>query len=208
MPVIRYVPPDPTDLVLQGAQLTLPPAFPGWHAPAAPFGPLLPGSDAEPDLGMAEPDLVAGEQLLLTMVAGDGMGYPVATVGARLTGQADGSLLRANALIATPCGALINTPLGLHLMNAFVQSAQRWALTGVTRDSTGAALGNCAVVVMETGRINVGGAAVDAMTTSDGSGNYSVELPNNGAHSAFAYLVGSPNRAGVTLNTITPVANG
>ena len=75
MPVIRYVPPDPTDLVLQGEQMRIPPAFPGWHAPAAPFGPLLPGTDAEPDLGMAEPDLVAGEQLLLTMVAGDGMGY-------------------------------------------------------------------------------------------------------------------------------------
>ncbi len=207
MPVIRYVPPDPTDLVLQGEQMRIPPAFPGWHAAPAPFGPLLPGCDAEPDLGMAEPDLVAGEQLLLTMVAGDGMGYPVPTVQVP-RGQADGSLLRANALIATPCGALINTPLGLHLMNAFVQSAQRWALTGVTRDSTGAALGNCAVVVMETGRIAVDGAPVDAMTVSDESGNYAVDLPNNNAHSAFAYLVGSPDRAGVTLNTITPVANG
>jgi hypothetical protein len=81
-------------------------------------------------------------------------------------------------------------------------------LIGVTKDGTGAALGGCRVVVFETGRIAKDGAPIIAETISDGSGNYSVEVPGNKAYQAIAYKPGSPDVAGVTRNDLVPMVGG
>lgn len=81
------------------------------------------------------------------------------------------------------------------------QVRQRWLITGVTRDSTGAALGNCAVTLFKT---------VDNMPTatavSDANGNYSFSIDGN-AQTRFvvSYKAGSPDVAGTTVNTLMPV---
>ena len=73
-------------------------------------------------------------------------------------------------------------------------------LTGVSRDSTGAALGTCIVKLFRT---------VDdvliAQTTSDGSGNYSFILPPSGPYYLVEYKDGGTPVAGTSLNTLTPV---
>lgn len=73
-------------------------------------------------------------------------------------------------------------------------------IAGITRDSTGAALGNC---------------VVDMFRTSDGVKLYSVTSDANGvfeflyggqppnAYQLVAYKSGSPDVAGVTINTLT-----
>lgn len=73
-----------------------------------------------------------------------------------------------------------------------------FSLSGVTRDSTGVALGGCDVHLFQTGSdIEVG------QTTSDGSGNFSFSLGNNaGFFYLVAYKPGSPDVAGTTVNTL------
>ena len=46
-----------------------------------------------------------------------------------------------------------------------------------------------------------------AETISDGSGNYSVEVPMNTAYQATGYKAGAPDVAGITRNDIVPVSN-
>lgn len=75
-----------------------------------------------------------------------------------------------------------------------------YKISGVTRDSTGAALGNCQVQLFYT--------PTDTLVnevTSDASGNYSFRVGPNIACYAVAYLAGSPDRAGTTVNTLTAV---
>jgi hypothetical protein len=43
---------------------------------------------------------------------------------------------------------------------------------------------------------------------SDGSGAFSIEVPQNTAYEVIAYLAGAPDRAGIGVNTLTPTANG
>jgi hypothetical protein len=69
---------------------------------------------------------------------------------------------------------------------------------GLTKDSTGAVLGNCAVHLFDT--------ATDAeieQTTSDASGNYSFRYASTKPFYVVAYLAGSPDVAGTTVNTLT-----
>jgi hypothetical protein len=114
---------------------------------------------------------------------------------------------RYNAGIATNCGAWISQDY-FPLINLFAQSNQQWVITGITKDSTGAALGNCRVVAFETGRIAKDGAPVVGETISDGSGNYSIPVPLNTIYHLVGYLPGSPDVAGSTVNKVTPTANG
>jgi hypothetical protein len=74
-------------------------------------------------------------------------------------------------------------------------------ITGVTRDSTGAATGNCVVHLFESATdIEV------AQTTSDGSGNFTFIIGNNaGFFYLVAYKAGSPDIAGTSVNTLTAV---
>ena len=73
-----------------------------------------------------------------------------------------------------------------------------YLISGVTRDSTGAALGNCTVHFFR--------AADDlaiAQTTSDANGVFSTYVPAGVQYYIIAYLPGSPDVAGTTVNTLT-----
>jgi hypothetical protein len=98
----------------------------------------------------------------------------------------------------------------------FVESSQRWSLTGVTRNSAGAALGNCLVVVInaESAWLTLPDRIPDKIlvinqTVSDGGGNYTILCPKNSPYyQAMAYLPGAPDVAGITVKTLMPVAAG
>jgi hypothetical protein len=80
-----------------------------------------------------------------------------------------------------------------------VARGQLWAaITGVTRDSTGAVLGSCTVHLFRTSD----DVKVDT-TTSDASGNYSfVRIADATTYYCVAYKAGSPDVAGTTVNTL------
>lgn len=71
-------------------------------------------------------------------------------------------------------------------------------LSGVTRDSVGAPLGNCRVHLFNSADVEI------AETVSNGSGVFSFTTDkNSGTFYLVAYLPGSPDRAGTTANTLT-----
>jgi hypothetical protein len=76
-----------------------------------------------------------------------------------------------------------------------------WRLSGTSRDSAGAALGLCSVFIFK--RLN--GAWVEVIeTVSDANGAWSVSLMEQGPFWICEYLAGSPDKAGASVNTITP----
>lgn len=75
-----------------------------------------------------------------------------------------------------------------------------WRLTGVSRDSAGAQLGFCTVKVFQTANDEK-----VAEVVSDATGNWSVEMLRQGPFYLVEYLIGSPDRAGTSLNTLVPV---
>lgn len=71
-------------------------------------------------------------------------------------------------------------------------------LTGTTRDSSGATLGNCTVHLFNSADQEI------AETISDGSGAFTFTADaNSGTFYLVAYLAGSPDVAGTTKNTLT-----
>jgi hypothetical protein len=77
---------------------------------------------------------------------------------------------------------------------------QKWVISGVTKDSTGANLGNCIVQLFNSNDDTYIGEVI-----SDSSGNYQFTLNGNvNPKYAVAYLVGSPDVAGTTVNTLLP----
>ena len=81
---------------------------------------------------------------------------------------------------------------------------QNLRISGVTKDSGGGLLGNCIVKLMRSD--------TDAMvfqTVSDSLGNFVVQLPvgfsqaNTKTYYMTAYLAGSPDVMGTTINTLT-----
>ena len=74
----------------------------------------------------------------------------------------------------------------------------KWVIQGVTRDGSGVALGGCTVHVFLSSND-----ARQGLTVSDGSGNYSVSVQPSAPHYCVAYLAGSPDVAGTTVNTLT-----
>ena len=72
------------------------------------------------------------------------------------------------------------------------------ALAGITRDSAGAVLANCEVVLYTT--ID----NVIASMYSDDSGNFSFQNPGTGPFYIVAYKAGGPDVAGTTVNTLLP----
>jgi hypothetical protein len=77
-------------------------------------------------------------------------------------------------------------------------SISNTAIAGVTRDSAGAALGNCVLDLFLSPtdqRI--------ATTTSDAAGAYRFDNPGSGPFYLVAYRVGAPDVAGTTINTLT-----
>lgn len=80
-----------------------------------------------------------------------------------------------------------------------VSQYSRYLISGVTRDASGNPLGNCVVEVYETVS-NL----FRATTVSDANGNYAIEISGDLGitFQAIAYLPGSPDVAGVTVNTL------
>lgn len=78
-----------------------------------------------------------------------------------------------------------------------IPKAHLYLIAGITRDNTGVPLGLCVVKAYRT---------VDdvfvAQTLSDGTGNYTISVPSQAAHYLVAYLVGAPDVAGTTVNTL------
>lgn len=78
-------------------------------------------------------------------------------------------------------------------------NATNATITGVTRDSAGAALGGVTVQLFRT---------VDDVyigeTVSDGAGAYSIVSVVSGPFYIVAYQAGAPDVAGTTVNTLVP----
>ncbi len=99
-------------------------------------------------------------------------------------------------------GRVLRRPqnIGYRSVSKFNTSAYK--IVGVTRDSTGAAIGNCIVDLFYTAN------DVKASTVqSDASGNFSFSVGPNLACYIVAYLAGSPDIAGTTVNTLIAVAS-
>lgn len=114
----------------------------------------------------------------------------------------------ASGLVKNITAPVIPPSFGGHFMENFVDSTQKFLLSGVTRNSSGVAIGGCRVVVLETGKIVANNDPYAnpyaGETTSDGSGNFSIQVSDQGPYQMIAYLPGSPDIAGITLNSLTP----
>ena len=73
-------------------------------------------------------------------------------------------------------------------------------VSGVTRDSSSNPLAGCTVKLYDTPTD-----ALIAQTVSDASGNYSFTVSLYGPFYVVAYLPGSPDVAGTTINTLIAV---
>jgi len=191
MPILLATPQDPTDLVVAGDQMRLAAASDRVDA----FWPLI--DNPSGDVPQSPLQLIAGSGTQEYLPMQDSATQP----DRYWRSQEDGTLIADNALIATPTGALIQVPIGRRLfIRDFIQSTNTFTVSGVTKDSTGVALGNCRVVVMETGRMQTDAVPIVAETVSDGAGNYSVPVPLNTAYQVISYKQGSPDVAGITRN--------
>lgn len=81
-----------------------------------------------------------------------------------------------------------------------VQANLNMSLSGVSRDSTGAALASCQVLVFRTED-----KTLVAETTSDASGNWSISLLKGGPFFLVEYKDGGTPVAGTSINTLAPV---
>jgi hypothetical protein len=100
------------------------------------------------------------------------------------------------------------------LLNRFEQATNLFTIAGQTVTGNGTPLANCRIVVYETGRMAVDGGAyrsgfssespVVAEALSDGSGNFTINVPMNVAYQLTGYLEGSPDRAGITRKDVVP----
>lgn len=89
--------------------------------------------------------------------------------------------------------------IGTVILRSMGVSVNR-TITGVTRDSSGVAVGNCLLDLYITG--------VDTLSqngVSDASGNFTFFNPGSGPFYIVAYKVGAPDIAGTTVNTLVGV---
>ena len=104
-------------------------------------------------------------------------------------------------------GPGIPKPIGFQLRSRVfnLQRARRvpppatyLTISGITRDNTGAILGNCVVDLFDT--------LTDAIierTTSDADGVYGFRYASTRSFYVVAYKAGSPDVAGTSVNTLT-----
>ena len=87
----------------------------------------------------------------------------------------------------------------------YASTGENMVLSGVSRDNSGATLGNCQVLVFRTSD-----KALVAETISDGSGNWSIRMMEAGAMFLVLYKAGGTPVAGTSLNTLkaVPVGHG
>jgi hypothetical protein len=90
-----------------------------------------------------------------------------------------------------------NTPLTDRRVYDRVQASLNMVLSGVSKDSTGAVLGLCQVLIFRTED-----KSLVAETVSDANGVWSVSMMKGGPFFLVEYLAGSPDRAGTSVNTL------
>jgi hypothetical protein len=93
-----------------------------------------------------------------------------------------------------------NVPRSMPVVRSPVDSVPYeypYAISGITLNSSGAALPACSVVLYRTADNSVAG-----RVTSDASGNYRVDASPAVMHYVVAYQPGSPDVAGTTVNTL------
>jgi hypothetical protein len=80
-------------------------------------------------------------------------------------------------------------------------ASHTWTLAGFTYTITGMVVSNATVNVFRTDT-NI----LTATTTSGSNGSWAVQMPSGGfTYYVTAYLTDSPDLAGITVNTLTPV---
>ena len=119
---------------------------------------------------------------------------------AQRTGPSNGGRPTPRGGVAQRTGPNISGPF---CNSQAQQFRQFWILSGVTRDSTGGALGSCIVDLFLTE-----GDLWLLTTTSDpttGAYSFSVGSGTGTKYYVVAYKVGSPDVAGTSVNILTPV---
>jgi hypothetical protein len=93
-------------------------------------------------------------------------------------------------------------------LEPFIDSTEKWFITGTTMDSNSSPVANCRVIVLLTYKIKANsdnyGNPIIGETVSDTNGCYSLQVVYSGPYQVIAYLPGSPDLAGVTVNSIIP----
>jgi hypothetical protein len=74
---------------------------------------------------------------------------------------------------------------------------RNFTISGITKDSAGAALGGCTVSLF-----NVATNVLEQIQVSDAGGNYSFVVDKTYRWYAVAYKAGAPDVAGTTVNTL------
>lgn len=119
-------------------------------------------------------------------------------------GSGVGKWCGPNIGVPSPCGAVaVRTGPSEDTMPAFNSQAQqvrqKWTIGGITKDSTGAVLPLCQVLLFVTKT-----KAFVAETQSDDVGAYLFTTDGSGEqYFVVSYKAGSPDVAGTTLNTLT-----
>ena len=115
------------------------------------------------------------------------------------------NLRRLNTMFAEPCQTAVVNPAALidkmYDMDVSYDrdlGQQNTRLVGVSRDSTGVALGTCVVKVFSTVKD-----VLVASTISDGSGNWTAYPNEPGPYYYVEYKAGSPDVFGTSPNTNT-----
>jgi hypothetical protein len=110
-----------------------------------------------------------------------------------------------SGLLKTLTASVLPSEFGQRVQNLPV-SYQVFTLTGVTVDATSTPVPGCRVIAYQSGLRYVQGAPIIAETISDGSGVFSMLLRNID-YQLTAYIAGSPDRAGITRQDVTPVVS-
>ena len=127
--------------------------------------------------------------------------YPVPTREV-LQNKFECTQIRNNAVICTPCGKAI--VVENVIANKFTLNNQLFVITGITRDNNGLELGFCDVIALDANKLIVTGTPVVAQTVSDVDGFFVMFVPSYNNHQIIAYKSGSPDVAGISLETIVP----
>lgn len=93
----------------------------------------------------------------------------------------------------------VNVVVGVKVGFDKVMGRLNMVLSGVSRDSAGAPLGNCRVMIFRTED-----KSFILETQSDASGNWAVSMLVGGPFFLVEYKAGSPDVAGTSVNTIVP----
>lgn len=220
MPVFLPIPLDPTDILVQGEMMRVD-ALSTTISVGDGMRVAMTGLQSSRTPVIFGNNMIPGDIGLPNVVVEDGMIPP------SFPTPLSEHLPCANGVIATTAGALIpHTRVGM-LLRQFEQATDTFTISGQTLTGAGVALGDCRVMVYETGRMAVDGHAqaplvaqgligtaiaptwqsqspVVGEAIADASGNFTIPVPMNTAYQLTAYLAGSPDRAGITKNNVVP----